>query len=90
MKNQHQYIIVARKDYESKDEYNARLLQTLKTMLDNGYILVVREEEKDIVRFEYDYNQQSWGGPWPVWLTEDEQDAIENYRYEKTHKKKEE
>jgi len=42
----------------------------------NGYVMTVKEEDKDLVVIEYDYQDACLGGRYPCWLDENEMCSI--------------
>lgn len=82
--NRH-YMTVCREDYPSREEFENAIKRAVCVLLENNYIMTVKWDEKGfgIVAIEFDYDDVSYGCPYPVWLTCEEQDMIDLAREEK-------
>ncbi len=71
-KNSKKYVIVAKEDYESKEDYENKLKSTIVTFLELGYEIIVRNEMKYITRIEYnDSRDKCYGNSLAVWAYEE-------------------
>ena len=78
------YMTVCRKDYSSQEEFENAIKRAICVLLENNYIMTVKWDGKEfgIVAIEFDYDDLSYGGPYPYWLSCEEQDIIDIKREE--------
>lgn len=71
-------ITLDRKKYDDQFDFEDAVNQIIFTLLRNGYVMTVRQDDFDIVSIEFDYQNLAFGGAIPCWLTEDELVSLEN------------
>lgn len=71
-------ITIDKKRYEDQYDFEDAVSNIIFTLMKNGYIMTVKEEDKDLVVIEYDYQDACFGGRYPCWLDEDEMCSIGN------------
>ena len=64
-------LVVCKEDYETKQDFENAIRDAIMVLLNNGYIMTVRYDEKGlgIVAIDYNYQNQAYGAPYPRWLT---------------------
>jgi hypothetical protein len=67
-------IVICRDNYNSANEFKTAIADATMLLLNNDYIMTIRYDEKGlgIVVIEFDYNDMSFGGLYPYWMTQDE------------------
>ena len=63
-------ITICKDHYKSEQEWRQAISDAVMLLLEAEYIMTVRYDEKGlgIVCIDYDYADQSYGGPYPYWL----------------------
>ena len=71
-------LVLCREDYKSTFEFEETLKNSIMLLLNAGYIMTVRYDEKGlgIIVIEYDYDDESFGGRYPRWLLPDELESV--------------
>lgn len=77
-------LVLCRDDYDSTEELFEAVKNAVRLLLDAGYIMTVRYDEKGlgIISIEYNYADQSYGSHYPYWLSPEEADTIDYGREE--------
>ena len=67
-------LVLCRDEYKNQEEFENELKKTIMLLLDAGYIMTVKYDEKGmgIIAIDYDYANQEYGCPYPHWLTPEE------------------
>lgn len=83
-------ITICRDTYKTQEDFENAIKKAIMVLLDNEYIMTVRYDEPGIVCIDYDHGNQSYGDPYPYWLSptewerlvlDDEVDNDEKYTY---------
>ena len=69
-------LVICKKDFETKEEFKQRLTEAITVLLESEYICTVRAEGNDIIVIRYDYDDKSYGSPYPYWLTPEQWENI--------------
>ena len=71
-------IVICREDYKSQEAFEDAIKKAVMVLLDNNYIMTVRYDEKGlgIVAIDFEHNDQSFGAPYPYWLTPEEWESV--------------
>ena len=69
-------LVICKKDFETKEEFKQRLTEAITVLLESEYICKIRLDETDIIVIEYDYDDKSYGSPYPYWLTPEQVERI--------------
>lgn len=86
-KRYYNQIVFDPKNYKTREEMMIDISCILDMLTKNDYIAVVhREEQFIVVEFEHDENIEAWGCPNPMWVTEEESDAVMTTRCNKEDK----
>lgn len=72
-------LVIQRDDYESKEEFENAIKEAVMVLLNNGYIMTVRYDDKSfgIVLIEFEHENIEYGCPHPYWLSPEEFDSVE-------------
>lgn len=70
-------LTLCKEDYDSEDELFETLKNAVKLLIDAGYIMTIRYDDKGlgIICIDYDYADQSYGCHYPYWLSPEEAEA---------------
>lgn len=69
-------LVICKKDFETKEEFKQRLTEAITVLLESEYICKVKLDETNIIVIEYEYADQSFGHPYPYWLTPEQCESI--------------
>ena len=71
-------ITLCRDRYSSQEEFESAIKRAVMVLLENDYIMTVRWDEKGlgILCIDYEYDDQSMGASYPMWLSCEEQDMV--------------
>lgn len=71
-------LVVFKGDYDSQEDFENKLKRAIMTLLENEYIMTVRYDDAGlgIVCIDYNYEDESYGGHYPRWLSPDEYDSV--------------
>ena len=69
-------LVICKKEFENKEEFKQRLTEALTVLLESEYICKIRLDETDIIVIEYEYADQTFGHPYPYWLTPEQVERI--------------
>lgn len=71
-------IIICKDEYDTNEDFENAIKKAVTCLLDNNYIMTIVYEEKGlgIVRIDYDYADRTYGAPYPVWLTPEDEEQI--------------
>ena len=63
-------IVICKENHKTDKEFKEAISKAVDLLLEEDYVMVVRYDEKGlgIVCIDYDYADQSYGGPYPYWL----------------------
>lgn len=83
MNNNINNLTLCRDKYKTEEEFTAAISTAVKLLLDAEYIMTVRYDEPGlgIVCIEYESADVRLGAPYPYWLTSEEQDLVDDFRY---------
>lgn len=72
-------LVLCRSNYESSSTFNQAMIEAIRVLLENDYIMTIKYDEKGlgIVVIDYEYSDPAFGGPYPYWLTPEEIDRLE-------------
>lgn len=76
-------ITLSQKNYATEEEFFNAISTAVKLLLQAGYIMTVRYDEPGlgIVCIEFENEDRRMGAPYPYWLTNEEQELVDDYRY---------
>jgi hypothetical protein len=74
--NKVQTLVICKKQFETQEEFKQRLVDAITVLLDSEYILKVKADESNIIVIEYEHDDQSFGTPYPYWLTPEQVESI--------------
>ena len=76
-------ITFCKDKYKTEDDFFNAIKSAIKLLLDADYIMTIRFDEPGlgICCIEYESADKYTGVPYPYWLTPEEQDLVEDYRY---------
>lgn len=66
-------------DYASREEFENEIKKAIMVLLDAGYIATVRYDDgkgAGIVCVDYNYEDRSFGGHYPYWLSPEEYESV--------------
>lgn len=70
-------ITVVLEDYNDEFEWKDAIQRAIEVLMENRYVMTIREEEKGIVVIDYDYDWNTGlGERAPVWLTLSEEESL--------------
>lgn len=71
-------LVICRDNYESQEKFESAIKNAVMLLLDADYIMTVRYDEPSlgIVVINYEAADQSWGCPYPYWLSPEESDNV--------------
>lgn len=69
-------LVVCKKEFESEEKFKDRLRDAIIVLINSGYICTVREDEVGIIAIDYEHADQSFGYPYPYWLTLEQCESI--------------
>lgn len=71
-------LVLCRDEYKNQEEFENEIKKAVMLLLDAGYIMTVRYDEKGmgIIAIEYNYADQEFGCPYPHWLTPEEEESV--------------
>lgn len=71
-------LVLCRSNYESSSTFNQAMIEAIRVLLENDYIMTIKYDEKGlgIVVIDYEDNDPALGGPYPFWLTLEEIDKL--------------
>lgn len=69
-------LVVCKKEFESEEKFKDRLKDAIIVLINSGYICTVREDEVGIIVIDYEHDDQSFGYPYPYWLTPEQVESI--------------
>lgn len=72
-------IVFVLEDYDSREEFENEIKKAIMILLDAGYIATIRYDdgkEAGIVCIDYNYEDKSFGGHYPYWLSPEEWGSI--------------
>ena len=76
MLNKVNSLVVYKKEFESEEKFKDRLRDAIIVLINSGYICTVREDEVGIITIDYEHADQSFGCPYPYWLTPEQWESI--------------
>ena len=78
-------LVICKDNFEDEYDFFEEISNAIKLLLNNDYIMTVRydanDKEMGIICIDYEAADESWGAPYPHWLTPKEVDLI-NYARE--------
>lgn len=76
-------LTLCRDKYKTEEEFTAAISTAIKLLLDAEYIMTVYYDEPGlgICCIEYESADRRTGAPYPYWLTNEEQELVDDYRY---------
>lgn len=70
-------ITVVLEDYNDEFEWKDAIQRAIEVLMENRYVMTIREEEKGIVVIDYDYDWNTGlGERAPIWLTSSEEERL--------------
>ena len=66
------YIVFDRENYKSEEEFWSDIAQSLKILTKNNQICVFKYADVGIYILEHSSDKLEFGGPTPIWMTEEE------------------
>ena len=71
-------ITICRDTYKTQEDFENAIKKAVMVLLDNEYIMTVRYDEPGlgIVCIDYEHGDQSYGGPYPYWLSPTEWERL--------------
>ena len=69
-------LVICKKDFKSEDKFKSRLRDAIIVLVNSGYICTVREDEAGTIAIDYEHADQSYGSPYPYWLTPEQWESI--------------
>ena len=70
-------ITVVLEDYNDEFEWKDAIQRAIMVLMENRYVMTIREEEKGIVVIDYDYDWSTGlGERAPIWLTLSEEQRL--------------
>ena len=63
-------------DYDDPSLFWKNIIDFIRILMDNQYVMTIEEEEKGIVVIRYDYQEIGFGSKYPYWLTEQEREKL--------------
>ena len=69
-------LVLCSEDYSNENEFRNNIVEAIMLLTGAGYICVVREDEIGIITIEYENFDQSYGKPYPYWLTPEQAENI--------------
>ena len=71
-------IVICRDEYKSQYEFENAIRDAVMVLLNNNYIMTIRYDEKGlgIVAINFNYADETFGCPYPCWLTPEEEESV--------------
>lgn len=69
-------LVLCTEDYANEDVFRTKLSEAIMLLLDAGYICTVKEDVVGVIVINYEYADQSYGSPYPYWLTPEQLESI--------------
>lgn len=71
-------ITICRDTYKTQEDFENAIKKAVMVLLDNEYIMTVRYDEPGfgIVCIDYSHDDQSFGYPYPYWLSPNEWESV--------------
>ena len=69
-------LVLCTEDYANEDVFRTKLSEAIMLLLGAGYICTVKEDVVGVIVINYEYADQSYGHPYPYWLTPEQWDSI--------------
>lgn len=71
-------LTICRDTYKTQEDFENAIKKAVMVLLDNEYIMTVRYDEPGlgIVCIDYEHSDQSYGTPYPYWLTPTESERL--------------
>ena len=70
-------ITVVLENYNNEFEWKDAIQRAIEVLMENRYVMTIREEEKGIVVIDYDYDWNTGlGERTPIWLTFSEEERL--------------
>ena len=69
-------LVLCTEDYANEDVFRTKLSEAIMLLLDAGYICTVKEDVAGVIVINYEYADQSYGCPYPYWLTLEQWESI--------------
>lgn len=66
--------------YSDVDEMWNDISKTLQILFRQGYKCEIYDDDVNIIVINYEYADDGMGGPYLMWLTDDEVDLVQNFR----------
>ena len=69
-------IEISKNDYGTQEDFENAIKKAIMVLLDNQYIMVVRNDDCGVVVIEFNPANESYGSDFPVWLSPEEFESV--------------
>ena len=77
-------LTICKDNFKEDNDFRNEIANAIMLLCNNDYIMTVRydanDKEMGIVCIDYEAADESWGAPYPYWLTPKQVEAIENLK----------
>lgn len=77
------YITISKEKYENEFDWEDAIHNTIKTLMENGYVIRMELQDFGLMLIEFDYQDYDLSGHRCVWLTDMELDEVNERRSQK-------
>ena len=73
-------IVFTEDKYSSLDDMWAEIARTLQTLIRQEYKCEIYDDDFNVIVINYEYADSGMGGPYLMWLNDDEAELVETFR----------